>query len=161
MQPIIYAVIIIILIIVLYNLATWNTSSYEDYLYGFWVAEGDEFCEESEIESMLVFIGEPDCSFRSRSRTCYIIIMNNLCNQGFTLNYRPGWASIGVGQYRIYADVEFDEDDIWPEQVCVDVDMRDGSMKVHADGTVYARLSKQHDTTNIARSLEDAELVEN
>jgi hypothetical protein len=160
MQQIMYAVMIVIIVIVLYNLATWNCNSYEDYLYGFWVAEGDEFCETAEIDSMLVFIGEPDRGWVSQTRTCYIIIMNDLCNQGFKLTYRCGWTGIGVGKYCVRADVEFDEEDIWPETVSVTVDMRDGTMKIHSGDTVYARLHKQHDTTNSCRQLEDAELVD-
>lgn len=150
---------IVIIIILLYVFSTWNTSANENYLYGFWVADGDDFCEESEIDSMLVFIGEPEPGWFSTTRTCYIIIMNDLCAQGFTLNYSTGWAGIGVGKYRINAKVKFDDEDIWPDKVHIDVDMRDGTMKIHSDGVIYARLNKQHDTTNLARQFEDAELV--
>lgn len=155
------AICVIITFIIIYNLFVWNTSAYEDYLYGFWVAEGDEFCEQSEIDSMLLFIGEPENGYFSKSRTCYLIIMTDMCNQGLTITYRSGWAGIGVGRYRINATAKFDEEQIWDDDITITVDMRDGTLKIkNNDGTVYAVLNKQHDTTNIARSMEDAELVD-
>lgn len=160
MQNIFYAALILVAVILIYTASTWNVNTYEDYLYGFWVADGDEFCEESDIDSMLLFIGDRECGWFSNTRTCYIIIMNDLCNQGFTLTYKTGWAGIGVGVYRTRAHVEFDEDAIWPEDVLVDVDMRAGTLRVHADGTEYARLHKQHETSNVAKLLEGAELVD-
>lgn len=158
MKTYLIAIIIFVIVLSLYFLATWNTSTYEDYLYGFWVAEGDDFCEESEIDSMLVFIGNAEGGF-TVERTCYIIIMNDLCNQGFTLSYRPGWASAGVGKYSVFATVKFDDEDIWDDCVKITVDMRDGTMKISSGDTIYAKLTKQLDTSNMCRELEDAELV--
>lgn len=155
-----YAIIIFIIIIALYNTFTWNVSAYEDYLYGFWVANNDEFCAASEIESMLFFVGESSDNWFTRERTCYLIIMNNFCNQGLTLTYKTGWAGIGIGKYQVIANVEFDEEQLWDNPVSIYVDMKSGEMKIHGpDDTLYAKLSKQHDTTNLTRDLEDAELV--
>lgn len=154
-----YAVLVVI-IIILYYIASWNTNTYEDYLYGFWTAAGDDFCEESDIESMMVFIGEPEISRSSRTRTCYIIIMNDLSAQGFTLEYKSSWASIGSRKYEICADVLFDDEQIWPTKVNISVDMRVGIMKIYRDGVIYAKINKQHDITNQCRTIEGAELVE-
>lgn len=161
MRVYLYAIIIFVVILVLYSFATWNTSAYEDYMYGFWVAEGDDFCEKSEIDSMLLFIGEPDAGLFTTSRTCYLIIMNNLCNQGLTLTYKTGWTGIGVGKYRVHADVEFDDEQIWDGPVTCEVDMKRGILKIkNRDGTVYAILTKQHDTTNYCKELEKYEMVD-
>ncbi len=156
-----YAIALVIVIFVVYGLASWNTSTYDDYLYGFWVAEGDEFCQNAEIESIMVFMGEAENGLRSRTRTCYIIIMNDMCNQGFTLTYVPGWAGPGIGKYQITADVTFEEEQIWTDKVNINVDMKTGTMEItSADSdVVYARLSKQNDTTNIAKAAESVELV--
>ncbi len=156
-----YAIAIVVIIFIVYKLTTWNVGANEDYLYGFWVAEGDEFCDNAEIESILVFMGESENGFRSNTRTCYIIIMNDMCNQGFVLNYVPGWAGVGVGKYHVRASVTFDDEQIWTDYVNIHVDMRTGTMEITSDDgdVVYARLCKQHDTTNMAREAEDAELV--
>jgi len=152
--------ILVIIILLFYKLATWNSSSYEDYLYGFWTAEDDEFCESSEIDSMLVFIGEDEVGWRHTTRTCYIVIMDNMANQGFTIKYKPGWSGIGIGKYKVNATVEFDDEDLWGDNVCVEVDIRTGTMKIYDDTTIYAKLTKQHDTTNMAASVRDAKVVE-
>lgn len=156
----IYYVLLIIVIVIIYTLLTWHTCTYEDYLYGFWTAHGDKFCESSSIDSMLLFIGEADKSWNTTTRTCYLIITDDLCNQGLTLTYKPGWASVGLPKYRLTARPAFDSSDLWTDTVFIDVDMRDGTMLIHNDNIVYAKLTKQHDTTNAARLAENAELVD-
>lgn len=155
------AVIIAVCVVIVLIIASWvNTYAYEDYLYGFWLADGDEFCELSDIESMLVFIGPPT-GYWYKERSCYIIIMNDLCNQGFTLTYRPAWARLGLGKYSVCADVVFDDEKIWDDNVKIIVDVTDGTLKILShDDTLYAALHKQHDTTNIARQMESVELAE-
>ncbi len=148
------AIFIIVVILIVYN---WHISSYEDYLYGFWVAEGDDFCDESEIDSMMVFIGEPARGWFTTERSCYIIVMNDICNQGFNISYSRGW---GGSKYCISARVTFDEEQIWEDNVKITIDTSDGTMVISGQDTVYARLTKQHDTTNLARAAGDAEFVE-
>jgi len=154
-----YLIAIIIVITILLVLSVWrNTLTDEQYMYGFWVAEGDDFCESSEISSMMIFIGEPVIHYcpPAVTRACYIVIMNGMCSQGFTLRYRPGWTGLDVGKYVVVAGVTFDDEDIWPHVVNVSVDMSNGVLKIWADDTIYARLNKQHDTTNVARLLADS-----
>lgn len=154
-------IIAIVIVILLYYLATWNACANEDYLYGFWAADGDEFCERADIESMLLFVGEPDRGWISVSRTCYVVIMNDISNQGLVLEYKKGWAGPGISSYCIDATATFDGEQIWDENVKIQVDMRIGELKITGqDGTVYAILHKQHDTTNIARAAEGAELID-
>lgn len=149
---------IILVIILIYKFATWNVGTYEDYLYGFWVAEDDEFCEQSEIQSMLLFVGENDMSWGKNTRQCYLIIMDDLCNQGLTLTYRSGWAKAGIGKYKIKAGAVFDTEQIWPDEVVITVDMRSGVLTVRDGDTLLAQVTKQHDTTNAAKAMESAKL---
>ena len=155
------AACIFIIIVILYFTATWNVNTYEDYLYGFWIAEDDEFCEDSEIDSMLLFIGKPEDNWFSRERTCYLVIMNNICAQGFKMKHRTGWGGIGISDYKINAEIAFDDEQIWDDNVKITVDMRTGTMKiVGADGTLYAKLNKQHDVSNITNKMEETELID-
>lgn len=148
-----YGICIIVILLVVYLLATWNVSASEDYLYGFWVAEADDFCERAEIDSMMIFIGEPVRSWRNVTRTCYIIVMGHT-TQGFTLDYTRGWAGPSLGPYSVSACARFDTEQIWDEDVTVTVNPIDGSLVITNGETVYAKLSKQHDTTNMAKALE-------
>ena len=148
-------VIVLIIIVIFYNILTWNTSAYEDYLYGCWTAEGDAFCEEAEIDSMMIFIGEPASKgWTGVERNCYLIIMTGMANQGFTLQYTPSWGGVGIGKYSVKAKVCFDEEQLWDEEVTITVNMRRGTMKIRSGSMVYARLNKQHDITNVAKDLE-------
>lgn len=145
------AFVIFIIIIVIYVICTWNTSLNEDYLYGYWTADDDEFCDISDIDSMMLFIGKPSASTISstRERLCYLIIADDIYNGGITLTYTPGWSALSVSKYRIRANVTFDETyAIWPEYVNIDVDIRNGTLTIHNDETIYARLHKQHEITN-------------
>lgn len=145
--------IIIILIILCYFFATYNNSNYEKYLYGFYCADGDEFCETTDIDSMMIFIGEP-CSSGTlfsgnTERTCYMVIMNDICNQGFTMKYSQGYAGAGIGKYCITADLDYDIDCIWPDRVTLEFNMLDGTLKIHDGETIYAKLYKQNDVTQL------------
>lgn len=146
------APIILIIIIIIYN-----TSLNEEYLYGFWVAD-DTFCEKSDISSMMIFIGTARWNWLTKTRTCYVIIMDDLCNQGFTITYRPSLFNLGT-KYTIYADVKFDEENIWEDHVNIETDIYSGSMKIYRGDMMYAKLYKQHDTTNIAHNTKNIELV--
>lgn len=148
------AIIIVILLVI------WKQSTVaSDYLYGFWVAEGDEFCESADIDSIMLFIGKPYSeSWKERAMcmvrsNCYLVIMDNMCNQGLTLKYRRGPFSAGT---HFTASVEFAEDPVWPEEVTIDVSVADGTLTITHDGTTYARLYKQHDTTHMAKRIDDA-----
>jgi hypothetical protein len=152
-------VLIVVILVVLYKLATWNVSSQEEYMYGFWTAEGDDFCEESEIDAMMVMIGTAEPTWWSVQRTCHIIIMNDISNQGFTLKYHTGWAGIGVSKYRVHCEVEFEDEQIWPENVVLEIDMQRGTLCVWNGDVMYARLNKQHEITNCCLAADGAELV--
>lgn len=144
-----YAVLTVIVLFVVYNIATWNVASQDEYLTGFWAADGDEFCQRSDINSMLLYIGERV----GTKRNCYLIIMDDLANTGLTLEYTRGWAGPGIGGYHIKCKTTFDDEQIWPECVDIDVNMLNGTVKIYSADTVYAELTKQHETTNLTKKL--------
>lgn len=150
-HPIIVVLVIIALIIVIYYITHYNTSTYEDYLYGFWVAEADAFCEEAEIDNLLLFIGEKV----NNTRECYIVIMPNMANQSFTLKHSSSAAGPGVSDYQVRAKVEFEDEQLWPDTVNIKIDMRDGSIKIYDKDTIFVKAQKQHDTTNISKYLDE------
>lgn len=145
-----------ILIVVIYVIAHWNTGVQEDYLYGFWVAEGDAFCEEAEIDSLLMYLGE----YKNGSRECYIVIMDDVTNQAFKLTYSRSASGPGVSTYRVRALAEFDETDIWGDgdgktYVDVAVDMRDGTIRITNGDKLLVRARKQHEVTEAAKYLDE------
>jgi hypothetical protein len=144
-----------VLIIILYIFFTWNVKANEDYLYGYWMADDDEFCDISDITSMSLFIGEPTVSWSGAvERNCYLVITDDICNQGLTIKYRSGWAGPTLSKYNINAKVEFEIDDIWPDNINISIDIRNGTMVIRSGDMVYARLTKQHDITNTCRAME-------
>ena len=160
-------IVAIIIIFIFYTILNWNTSAYEEYLYGCWLAEDDDFTDEAGIDSMMVFIGKPARSgIRSVTRNCYIIIMTDMANEGFSIEYVPAWGGVGFGKYSIRAKTCFEEygDDtegakgLWDEEVTITVDPRVGTMTVRNGDKVFARLCKQNDITNTANELELTDL---
>ncbi len=154
-----YLVAIIVVILLILVSAKWNTSTFENYLYGFWLAEDDDFCAESGIKGMMLFIGEPTGRL-STSRVCYLVITDGLCNQSLTMDYWSSWAGIGIGKYTISPSLTFDDENVWPEKVDITVDMCSGLLRIYAGDTLYAKLVKQHDITNVAKQLAAAKLIE-
>jgi hypothetical protein len=155
-----YYYIIIITIILIW--AIQNTINNEKYLYGFWIAADDEFCNRSDIESMMVFIGEPNNNsiyLFNRTRPCYIIITDDLSNQSFSITYRPSILTPPWGPYKICVTAQFDDEMIWPERVNIDVNVIEGSMKIYDSDTIYAKLVKYHDITNAAKQANECEFV--
>src|SRR4051812_26845040 len=89
----------------------------DDHLYGHWLAEGDDFCEAADIESMMLFVGRPQYTWRrvlgECTRTCHLIIMDAV-NTGLTLTYTVN----PFAPCRFTATVTSDEP-AWPDVVDV------------------------------------------
>lgn len=155
------AIICVCVLVVLYVLAIYNQSAYEQYLTGFWSAENDEFCDDSGIESMLLYVGSPT-GWTSATRRCYLIITDDICNQLVTMSYRRGWSGIGISKYNIAATLDFQDDDsdksdpVMPPRVSVCVNMLDGTLEIRDNEKVYARLHKQHDITNLTSRMKSS-----
>lgn len=154
-----YGVIIFIIILIIYCVASWHTTTYENYLYGMWTAPED-FRDISEISSMMLFLGKPESGILSESRPGYLVIMDNISNQKFTLTYRRGYSSVSLGTYTITADIEFESDQIWDSTVYVTVNIMEGTMVIKNDeGIIYAELVKDHETTNYCEYIDDVTLI--
>lgn len=151
-----YIVLAVLLVIIVVIIAK-TTYDADDYLYGFWAAEGDRFCEESGIGSMLLFIGDGSRGWFNHTRQCYIVITNGFSNQGMTLQYRYALGTPLSSMWATTAAVTFDDEQIWPEHVNVVVDRAAGTLTISADDVVYARLTKHNEISLAAKCAGDAE----
>lgn len=150
-HPVPVFAVALLIVVVFYVILHWNTNVHENYLEGFWVAE-DAFCEEAEIESLLLYIGER----KAGKRQCYIVITDDVTNQSFTLSYSTGFSGPGVSTYKISAKAEFESECIWDDgEVDIAIDMRDGSIRIFRGDKLYVRARKQHEVTEAARYLAD------
>jgi hypothetical protein len=134
-----------LLLIVLYMFFCVNVAEYENYLEGFWLAEQDDFCEGVDVDSILIYFGPATVS---RTGVCrregHLIMMPEVENQGFTIEYRRGWGGPTCGPYKIQAHVTFDEEQVWADDVFISWDMRSGYLTVTNRDTKFARVCKQH-----------------
>lgn len=142
------AFIIVTIVILLYSRS--QAAMYEDYITGLWIADGG-FCEESEIESMMMFFGKPEsvCRipfFAKNSRNGYVII-KDICCQQFSLKYPLGNGMRGT--YDISANISFEEDEIMPECVTIHVDKNKGMMKIYSGEMLYGVLFKNHEVSEV------------
>lgn len=148
-----YLVVAVIIVLLIFVIAR---SSYDacEYLYGFWAAEDDDFCEDSGIKSMMLFIDRGSRGFFSRTRQCYIIVTDGFTQQEFTMRQKYALSSPFSSRWRTTAEVEFDDEQIWPKNVNVEVDRGAGTLTIHDGETVYARLYKHHDITAAASCVD-------
>jgi hypothetical protein len=149
--------IIIVIIIITYFISSWSSTANDDYLYGHWMIENDEFCDTAEIDSMMLFIGEPLDSSSHVIRQSYLIVMPDMANQGMKLTYTRGWAAPWSTNYSVNAEVKFDDEQIWDENINISVDIMTGKMIIRSGDTIYAKLYKQHDITEMVRATTDDE----
>ena len=139
---VLYAVIVVVILVVIYAVASMNVAPNENYLTGMWVGD-DLFCEEAEIDSMLLYIGEP---VDGRMRNGYIVIQadGEMVSQGFMFEHRPGWAGPSIGGYTVHGIIDFEDDPIWSDdgRITITTDMRTGLMRIYHKDQLYARLYK-------------------
>ncbi len=136
---------IIVCLILMYKWSTYNTSTHENYLEGFWIADGDDFCEQAEIDSMLIYFGPSKPADGKRvKRECYVVITPDIENQAFTMSYKPTYASPALGSYELDCQIDFEEDALWDEKVKVAFDMRTGYLRIYSGETKWARVHKEH-----------------
>jgi hypothetical protein len=141
----------VIIVIIVYYLATLNVDTYEQYMYGLWTAD-DDFCADACISSMLLFIGEPCSGWTSVTRPCYLIIADNITSQLFDMQYRTGWGGMVVGTYTVTATVKFENSDafgVGDKPVEFVFDMPRGVLTIRDDDRIYGKLYKQNDISNL------------
>jgi hypothetical protein len=163
--------VLILAVIIIVWLVVKASKFDDDCIGGFYTADGTQFCTESEIASMMIFIGPAQRSVTGTRRQCYLVIVmdEGKLIDGFTLEYRRGLVRALNHGGKFNAAVKFDDAQLWPEDVVVDVDHKRGTFKVFAAGdavgdaagdVLYAEVFKNHDITNLTDQLADAELVE-
>jgi hypothetical protein len=134
-------IIIVVCIILVYWISTINNNNYEDYLYGFWVAD-EEFCEDSNVSSYMFFIGESEKNWTNVTRKCYLVITDDIANCLVSINYYQGWGSPLIGKYLINCTVDC-EDHVLPEKLVIEIDIKTGKLIMKDNTNIYAILYKQ------------------
>jgi hypothetical protein len=160
----IYLGIIIILLILLVTLVTTNhckqTAHVDEYLQGLWIADED-FCNDSEIDGMLIYIGPETEGYRRAYLIMYqnnAIIAEKKIHMHLSSYIPKAWFASDI-YYNIHikdADVsELDDDNaqsvseiklssIMPNQMNLTLNLANGCMTWESDETVYAKLYKDN-----------------
>lgn len=154
-QRLIGAIIVVIVIVLMVITRNPHSDVYNDYMYGYWVADGG-FCEESDISSMMIFIGESEsASWNKVSRNAYLIINNDITNQSIVLKHKPIRSfttkpSRTISKYKINVDIEFSDDDVDIDpSVVMEFDIKTGTMRMYNNDTIYGIFYKDHEVTNL------------
>jgi hypothetical protein len=148
------ALIVILIIISIFLLSAHHNSIYEKYIGGFWIAD-DEFCKDSKIDSMMIFIDESKKSLFKQKRICHIVILDDLCNQEFEMTYNRWRLPHCIGdEYEFKFDAEFDDEKIWEGPLKLSLNINKGTIIIKNNEKIYASLFKQHDITNIIADSE-------
>lgn len=148
------AIVIVILIIVYYVSNRSDTSQIEQFITGCWVAP-DDFCDNAEIQSMMLVFGQPEDNSSSVKRPGYLVITPNMVATPVTLEYSRGAGSGDSHRRRFTARVSMEDGPDWGEEITISANMTAGSMEISGmrDGvdTVYARLYRQNDISALAK----------
>lgn len=136
-------IVIAIVVMVYYRDVKLN----EDLMSGMWIAD-DKFCEEADVESMLVYFGRPDGT-GSITRNGYIVIGPDVSNQGFVLKYAPLYSPF---DRTLTATIDFDVDQLWPKDIDIVIDAAAGSMRIYKDSKLYARLYRENMLSDTLRT---------
>lgn len=149
-------VVTIVIILLYLNLKTRNLhrNVYEDYLYGNWIAD-DGFCDESDISSMMMFIGEPvDKKSSNVKRKAYLIINNDITNQTIDISYKKQSTGndLTLKQYKFPVKIDFSDPDVdIPDNVNFEIDIQKGRLRIHDDEVVYGVLYKNHEISEVLK----------
>lgn len=151
MRPPLIALVIVIVIALIYVIGAKRSNEINSYIAGAWVAP-DEFCEEAELDSMMIVFSDPTTSmFGNVEQLGYIVAAPGI-STGITLRYSRG---CGVSPYEreFAASAEFDDGPLWgeenPSNVTVRVDMLKGRMIIRNGDTVLAELYKSNDVSDL------------
>jgi hypothetical protein len=122
------------------------------------MAEDDAFCKKADIDSMMLFIGEPlepPCFGRSITRPGYLLVTDNVYNGSLKMTYSKGWAGPYIGTYTVDILTAFDDDEcLWPEKLTMTVNMLNGSMIIKdKDCKVWAKLTKNNEMSVMCSEL--------
>lgn len=169
-QYIIASIVLVVILIIMYNAYTIKSAA-DNLLEGMWVAS-EEFCNESEIDGMFIYIGPPDSS--KWERKAYLIMHADnavITNKKLLINYSNGsifdYFNPLISGLDFYGSISIKEDkdddeldgiseageiplsEIMPSDMEVELDMTTGKMIWAADDTIYARLFKDNIATDL------------
>ena len=137
---------IVLVVILLIYIGSSRANTLNEYMTGVWIAT-PEFCEESEVESLMIVLDTPVTSLLgSSSRIGYIVATPDMINTAMTLKYSRGYA-VSPHEYRVNATVEFDEGELWDKNITISVNMLYGGMKIYSKDTLYASMYKNHEVS--------------
>lgn len=141
--------VIIVIVLVFVHFNSYSTL-YRDFMYGYWIAS-DDYCEQADISSMMLFIGDEDD--KKGRRTAYLIINNDITNQMLTLDMsrpsHPMSPSSMSTKCTVRTKIEFEEDCGIPLELTFEFDLLDGTLKLHDGETMYGMLYKNHEISNV------------
>lgn len=143
-------IIIVCVCIIVWLISYWNLygSDYENFMYGYWVADGS-FCDQSEIDSMMMFIGSPSTG-SIVTRPAHMIITDDIMNQKIEIKYKKinSGLSRKPGKFSIDCELEFEEECQIPNSVTMEFDVKKGSLKIYKDGNMYAKMHKDYEISD-------------
>lgn len=147
-------ILIIIIVVLVHRLYVMHDATYErlsDYMYGYWVGDAN-FCEDAEISSILLFIGENTLKSPVYKRNAYLIINNDITNQQICINYNKSDCAITDDKRcLVKVKIDFTDDTIIPSDVHIDYDIVDGLLRIHDGETVYGVFYKDHEVTDMLK----------
>lgn len=153
-------IILILVILIIYfvrtNYHNVHQQNYEDFMYGYWVGD-DGFCENAEISSMMLFIGDPIKWTKGRmQRNAYLVINNDITNQPLKIQYKKVSTGYGckLNKYKIRAHILFEEETDIPPDVTLEFDVLNGKLRIHDGENLYGLLYKDNEVSHTLR-LED------
>lgn len=161
MHPGLIAFAIVIVILLVYIVGRKRSSELCEYTAGAWIAP-DEFCEEAELQSLMIVLAEPESTgfFGQVKQLGHIVATPNAINTSMTLTYNRG-ASLSSHKKNIHATVEFDDGPLWgesnPTECVIEVDMTTGRMIIRNDTTVFASLFKENNISDLIKDVEAAD----
>lgn len=152
------AAVCALIVITIYYIVTVNTGNYERYMYGLWTAD-DDFCDDAGVSSMLLFVGEPRSGWTSTSRSCYLIVADDITSQLFDMTYATSCAGPSISPYSVWARCKFTDGDIFQigdDPVEFAFDMCAGTLTIRNGERVFARMYKQNDISNVLAVTDDS-----
>lgn len=156
MDPVVIGLGVCIVVIVLLLFMGWNCcrGDYEKYLEGMWRGD-DDFCAESGVSSMLMYIGAASSRYGKVTRDGYLIINNDVCNQAIKMTYRRPYVGFWkLGVYQPTVNMTYDETAVMPEKVTFHVDMINGCLKIYQGKQMYGVFYKDHELTNLSHATD-------
>lgn len=153
MHNLLIPILVVIVIILIYTASTSRANTLNNYISGAWIAN-DQFCEEAEVETLMIVFGEPIPGYFGKvERMGHIVATPDMINTGFKLKYSRGY-TLSSTEYIITARVEFEEEPLWDENVTIKINVMEGRMRIYSGDTLYADMFKSHDITDTIKDIE-------